>query len=76
MHAEVEHEAGAGGDDEIDERHEPRLHAARPQRRVDAREALPIQPALLEVLPRERLDDARRRQRFLDHGREIAGGAS
>ena len=53
-----EHETGADRDDDVDQRGQPRLDTACAQAERDTLLTLLIQALLLEVLPRERLDDA------------------
>ena len=67
-----EHQAGADGHDDLDDRREQHLDVARLQRGLDVLEALALEPLLLVVFARERLDHANRGEDLRDHRHQLA----
>ena len=70
--AEPEHGRGPDRDQPGDHRPEQRAHAARVERRLDALDALGVEPLPLERPLRERLDDADGAEPFLDDRDDLA----
>ena len=70
--AEPEHRGGAERDQAGDHRAEQRPHAARVERRLDALDALRVEPLPLEGALRERLDHADGAEPFLHDGHDLA----
>jgi hypothetical protein len=67
-----QHHARADGGDDVDDRRELGLHAARLERSLNALPAVRIESPLLVVLAGERLDHLDRAQRLGDAGEELA----
>ena len=70
--AEPEHRCGSQGDQPRHHRPEQRSHAPRVERRLDALDALRVQPLPLERALRERLDDADGAEALLDNRHDFA----
>ena len=67
-----QHQAGAGGHDDLDGRREQHLEVAGPQRGLDVLEALALEPLLLVVFAREGLDHANRGEDLRHHRHQLA----